>query len=89
MGTVWWAHDEAEDREVAVKEMHLPPSLGHRERMNLLRRTDREALAAGRLRHPGLIAVYDLVLAYRYNGTRSVTVRLPSAAARLISSGPG
>jgi eukaryotic-like serine/threonine-protein kinase len=62
MGTVWWAHDEVEDREVAVKEMHLPPSLGHRERMNLLRRTDREALAAGRLRHPGLIAIYDVVI---------------------------
>ena len=62
MGTVWWAHDEVEDREVAVKEMHLPPSLGHRERMNLLRRTDREALAAGRLRHPGLIAVYEMVI---------------------------
>lgn len=62
MGTVWWAHDEVEDREVAVKEMHLPPSLDHRERMNLLRRTEREALAAGRLRHPGLIAIYDMVI---------------------------
>jgi hypothetical protein len=62
MGTVWWAHDETEDREVAVKEVHLPPSLDHRERMNLLRRTDREALAAGRLRHPGLIAIYDMVI---------------------------
>src|SRR3569833_4067849 len=62
MGVVWWAHDELEDREVAGKEMHLPPSLGHRERMNLLRRTDREALAAGRLRHPGLISIYDVVV---------------------------
>ncbi|MDN3352589.1 serine/threonine-protein kinase [Actinomadura sp. DC4] len=62
MGVVWWAYDEHEDREVAVKEMHLPPSLGHRERMNLLRRTDREALAAGRLRHPGLISIFDVVV---------------------------
>jgi eukaryotic-like serine/threonine-protein kinase len=62
MGTVWWAHDEVEDREVAVKEVHLPPSLGRRERLNLLKRTDREARAAGRLRHPGLIAVYDVVI---------------------------
>jgi eukaryotic-like serine/threonine-protein kinase len=62
MGVVWWAYDEREEREVAVKEMHLPPSLGHRERLNLLRRTEREALAAGRLRHPGLIAMHELVI---------------------------
>jgi eukaryotic-like serine/threonine-protein kinase len=62
MGTVWWAHDEVADREVAVKEIHLPPSLNARERLNLLRRTDREALAAGRLRHRGLIAIYEMVI---------------------------
>jgi hypothetical protein len=62
MGTVWWAHDEFENREVAVKEVHLPPSLDHREQMNLVRRTNREAMAAGRLRHPGLIAMYDVVI---------------------------
>ena len=45
MGTVWWAHDEVEDREVAVKEMHIPPSLRERERENLLRRTEREGRA--------------------------------------------
>jgi hypothetical protein len=62
MGTVWWAHDEVENREVAVKEVHLPPSLDHREQMNLVRRTNREAMAAGRLRHPGLISMYDVVI---------------------------
>ncbi|MCO5972146.1 serine/threonine-protein kinase [Actinoallomurus soli] len=62
MGTVWWAHDEAEDREVAVKEVHLPPSLRPRERLNLIKRTNREAMSAGRLNHPGLIAMYDVVV---------------------------
>ncbi len=62
MGTVWWAYDEAERREVAVKEVHLPQSLEPREQMNLFARTNREAMAAGRLRHPGLIAMYDVVI---------------------------
>jgi serine/threonine protein kinase len=62
MGTVWWAHDETEDREVAVKEVHLPPSLRPRERINLIKRTNREAMSAGRLNHPNLIAMYDVVI---------------------------
>jgi hypothetical protein len=62
MGTVWWAHDEVEDREVAVKEVHIPPSLGPKEQANLIRRTHREAMAAGRLHHAGLIAMYDVVV---------------------------
>jgi hypothetical protein len=62
MGTVWWAYDEVENREVAVKEVHFPPSLDPREQLNLFRRTNREAMAAGRLHHPGLIAMYDVVL---------------------------
>jgi serine/threonine protein kinase len=62
MGIVWWAHDEAEEREVAVKEVHLPPSLRPRERINLIKRTNREAMSAGRLNHPGLIAIYDVVV---------------------------
>src|SRR4051812_45597513 len=62
MGTVWWAYDEVGKREVAVKEVHLPPSLSARERANLIKRTNREAIAAGRLHHPGLIAMYDVVI---------------------------
>ncbi|WP_460354254.1 serine/threonine-protein kinase [Actinoallomurus acanthiterrae] len=62
MGTVWWAYDETEEREVAVKEVHLPPSLRPRERINLIKRTNREAMSAGRLDHPNLIAMYDVVV---------------------------
>ncbi|WP_345354412.1 serine/threonine-protein kinase [Actinoallomurus liliacearum] len=62
MGVVWWAHDEAADREVAVKEVHLPPSLRPRERLNLIKRTNREAMSAGRLNHPNLIAMYEVVV---------------------------
>ncbi len=62
MGTVWWAQDEAAGREVAVKEVHLSPSLDQRERDNLVRRTHREAMAAGRLHHRNLIAMYDVVV---------------------------
>jgi eukaryotic-like serine/threonine-protein kinase len=62
MGTVWWAHDEVENREVAVKEVHLPNSLDERAKINLIRRTDREARSAGRIRHPGLVAMYDVVV---------------------------
>jgi eukaryotic-like serine/threonine-protein kinase len=62
MGTVWWAHDEVENREVAVKEVHLPHSFDERAKINLIRRTDREARAAGRIRHPGLVAMYDVVI---------------------------
>ncbi|GAA4079495.1 serine/threonine-protein kinase [Nonomuraea soli] len=53
MGTVWHAHDELLDREVAIKEV-----AGSAVR---LRRTEREARLAARLDHPNIAAVYDMV----------------------------
>ncbi|MEU0405171.1 serine/threonine-protein kinase [Streptomyces sp. NPDC006197] len=61
MGAVWRAHDERLGREVAVKELRLPDHLGHAERENWIARLDREARAAARLKHPGIITVHDRI----------------------------
>ena len=49
MGTVWRAHDEVLEREVAIKQVLLPPGLDPRDRDVLYQRTFREARASARL----------------------------------------
>nr|WP_262391392.1 serine/threonine-protein kinase [Nocardiopsis sp. CNR-923] len=61
VGTVWRATDLVIDREVAVKELRLPADLSRAERESLLQRTTREARVAGRLTHPSLVTVLDVV----------------------------
>ncbi|MER5888380.1 serine/threonine-protein kinase [Streptomyces sp. NPDC001941] len=62
MGTVWRAHDEVVDRDVAVKEPRVPDHLGERERTNVHLRMQREARAAARIEHPSVVTMHDVVV---------------------------
>ncbi|MET7464595.1 serine/threonine-protein kinase [Nonomuraea sp. NPDC005501] len=64
MGKVWLARDEMLDREVAVKELTLPEGLPDGERNELVTRAVREAQATARLRHPGIVALHDVIVEY-------------------------
>ncbi|SFJ10771.1 Serine/threonine protein kinase [Streptosporangium canum] len=61
MGTVWRARDEVLGRDVAVKEVIPSPDLTGPERDVFTVRTLREARAAGRIGHPGVATVYDVI----------------------------
>ena len=58
MGVVYEGFDPLIERVVAIKTI-LPQQLGGAESVGVLARFKREAQAAGRLNHPGIVAVYD------------------------------
>lgn len=61
MGQVWLADDAVLLRQVAIKEVALPPEGAPRERERAQERVLREARAAAQLDHPGVVRVYDVV----------------------------
>ncbi|CAM5385200.1 protein kinase [Streptomyces avidinii] len=60
MGTVWRARDEVLGREVAVKEVRAPAGMDPTEVSRMYRRLEREAWAAARVSHRGVVTVYDV-----------------------------
>ncbi|HSA49770.1 MAG TPA: protein kinase, partial [Yinghuangia sp.] len=60
MGEVWLAVDTALGREVAVKELLLPPSLDEGAQRTWSERSRREASAAARIRHENVVTVHDV-----------------------------
>ncbi|HWP11910.1 MAG TPA: serine/threonine-protein kinase [Ramlibacter sp.] len=58
MGIVYEGFDPVIERTVAIKTI-LPSQLNGAEFANLMARFKREAQAAGRLNHPGIVAIYE------------------------------
>jgi serine/threonine protein kinase/roadblock/LC7 domain-containing protein len=61
IGVVWRAHDESLGRDVAIKEIRLPSGLDDEQVGALRARTLREARAAARLSHHGIVTVHEVV----------------------------
>jgi eukaryotic-like serine/threonine-protein kinase len=61
MGVVYLAHDPRIDRKIAIKMIAIPPGISSQEAREARHRFVREAQAAGKLTHPNIITIYDVV----------------------------
>ncbi len=62
MGAVWLARDLLLQRDVAAKEIVLPPDLDDEARAEASDRALREARAAARVDHPAVVTIHDVVM---------------------------
>ncbi|MGW6931145.1 serine/threonine-protein kinase [Lentzea sp. NPDC054927] len=77
MGVVWRAQDQLLGRAVALKELHPPQGMAAEERNVLEERMLREARTAGRLNHPAVVTVHDII---REDGRTFLAMELVDAA---------
>ncbi|HET8640731.1 MAG TPA: serine/threonine-protein kinase, partial [Pseudonocardiaceae bacterium] len=87
-GSVWAAVDEVLGREVAIKDVAASPYLDGPDRRAVPEHTLREARAAGRINHPGVVLVHDVV---EHDGRPWIVLQLvdaPSLAALVERDGP-
>ncbi|MFG3716526.1 serine/threonine-protein kinase [Streptomyces massasporeus] len=61
-GTVWRAHDDLEQREVAVRQPRLPGGPDDEGHRRAAHRLHREARAAARVDHPAAVTIHDVVV---------------------------
>lgn len=87
-GTVWRAEDRVTGRPVAVRELPLPAGLTPGERLRFRERLLRDARAAGRLRHPGIVPVHDVVSEDGVDRVVTGWVEAPTLAAVVTRDGP-
>jgi hypothetical protein len=62
MGTVWHAVDELMERDVAVKQPHLPGDPEDEAHQRAAHRLYREARAAARVDHPAAVSIHDVIV---------------------------
>ncbi|HWD00848.1 MAG TPA: serine/threonine-protein kinase, partial [Amycolatopsis sp.] len=90
-GKVWRATDELIGRAVAVKELRPPSGLSAEDKALLGQRALREARTAGRISHPGVVAIHDVLPATEDDDAGYVVMELveaPSLADLLEREGP-
>ena len=87
VGVVWRAQDQVIGRQVALKELRIPPGLGPSEHDLFVQRVLREARTAGALSDPAIVTVYDVV---PEGGAMYIVMELINATtlAELVASGP-
>jgi hypothetical protein len=88
MGVVWRATDTLLARQVALKEVDLPRGGDAAEREGLRARVSREARAAARLSHPGVVTVYDIARDGDQDFIVMELVSAPTLEELVRSSGP-
>jgi serine/threonine protein kinase len=73
MAQVWRAHDPVLDRDVAIKEPMLPKGVDAVSATEFGARFVREAKAAARLNHPGIVTIYAADI---YDGRPAIVMEL-------------
>src|SRR3954470_9545287 len=82
MGIVYEGFDPVIERTVAIKTI-LPSQLNGAEFANVMARFKREAQAAGRLNHQGIVAIYDYGEEVAQDiGEEEATMMAPAAGAK-------